>query len=131
VSAEVEVSVWIASLMGPVILALGLFMVTSPAALQQTTRRFLSDAPLILISGILAMVAGLAIVNTHNVWRLEWSLIVTFFGWVLLVGGAFRVIAPHLVQKAGEAMVDRAGITRLAGVVWWLLGVFLTIKGYF
>jgi hypothetical protein len=47
--------------------------------------------PLILITGVLAMTAGLAIVNTHNVWMLGWPVIVTLFGWALVIGGAVRI----------------------------------------
>ena len=130
VGADGWMSVWIPSRMGPVILAFGLFLVTAPAALQGITRRFLSDAPLILMSGVLAMLGGLAIINTHNLWRLDWSVLITVFGWALFVGGSLRVIAPHLVVRAGEAMIEQTGVTRIAGIVWWLLGLFLTVKGY-
>ena len=72
-------AIWISKFLGPVILALSIPMIVTPSILQETTRRFLADSPLVLISGILAMTAGLSIVNTHNVWVLDWTLIVTLF----------------------------------------------------
>lgn len=123
-------SIWIAKLLGPVILVLGIPMIVTPAGLQDTTKRFLADSPLVLISGILAMIAGLSIVNTHNLWELNWALVITLFGWALVLGGALRIIAPRMVNKMGGSMMDRPTITRVAGVVWALLGAFLTFKGY-
>ena len=73
--------IWISKLLGPVLLVLGIPMITAPTSLRETTRRFLADSPLVLVSGVLAMTAGLSIVNTHNVWVLDWTLIVTLFGW--------------------------------------------------
>ena len=84
-------TIWISKFLGPVILVLGMPMIFSPESLQETTKRFLADSPLVLVSGVLAMTAGLSIVNTHNVWVLDWPLIVTLFGWALVLGGASRI----------------------------------------
>ena len=123
-------AIWISKFLGPVILVLGISMIVTPASLQETTRRFLADSPLILISGVLAMTAGLSIVNTRNVWVVNWTLIVTLFGWALVLGGASRIVAPRMVDKVGGAMMDRPTITRVVGAFWAFLGAFLTFKGY-
>jgi len=123
-------AIWISKFLGPIILVLGIPMIVAPTGLQETTRRFLADSPLVLISGVLAMTAGLSIVNTHNVWVLDWRLIVTLFGWALVLGGASRIIAPRIVDHVGGAMMDRPTMTRIIGVFWAFLGVFLTFKGY-
>ena len=51
-------AIWISKFLGPVILVLSIRMMVAPAGLQETTRRFLADRPLVLISGVLAMTAG-------------------------------------------------------------------------
>ena len=123
-------SIWISKFLGPIILALSIPMIVTPSNLQETTRRFLADSPLVLISGVLAMTAGLSIVNTHNVWVLDWTLIVTLFGWALVLGGASRIVAPRVVDRVGGAMMDRPTMIRIVGVFWALLGAFLTLKAY-
>jgi hypothetical protein len=123
-------SIWISRFLGPIMLALGIPMIVSPARLQETTRRFLADRPLVLVSGVLAMTAGLAIVNTHNIWVVGWPVVVTLFGWALVLGGASRIIVPGVVDDVGGAMMDCPGMTRVAGICWVVLGAFLTFKGY-
>jgi len=123
-------TIWISKFLGPIILVLSIPMIITPTNLQVTTSRFLADSPLILISGILAMTAGLSIVNTHNVWVLDWPLVVTLFGWALVLSGASRIIAPRAVAYVGGTMLDRPTMTRIVGVFWALLGAFLTFKGY-
>lgn len=123
-------AIWISKFLGPIILALSIPMIITPTRLQETTRRFLADGPLILVSGILAMAAGLAIVNSHNVWALGWPLIVTLLGWALVLGGALRIVAPGVVTQVGGAMLDRPTTMRLAGIVWGVLGAFLMFKAY-
>jgi hypothetical protein len=123
-------SIWIARFLGPIFLVLAVRMIISPSSLLETSRKFLADSPLVLISGVLAMVAGLSIVNTHNLWVWDWRLIVTLFGWALIIGGAIRVVAPNIVDEVGGAMMDRPGMTRIAGAIWALLGALLAFKGY-
>ena len=101
-------AIWISKFLGPIILLLGVRMIVAPAWLQDTTKRFLDDPPLVLISGILAMTAGLSIVNTHNVWGRGWPVIITLFGWALLLGGAIRVAAPGIVDRVGGTMMGPA-----------------------
>jgi uncharacterized protein YjeT (DUF2065 family) len=123
-------AIWISKFLGPIILTLSIPMMVTPSNLQETTKRFLADSPLVLISGILAMTAGLSIVNTHNVWLLDWTLIVTLFGWALVLGGASRILSPQAVERIGSAMMDRPTMTRIMGAFWALLGAFLTFKAY-
>ncbi|NKB99983.1 MAG: hypothetical protein GKR90_15995 [Pseudomonadales bacterium] len=123
-------TIWIAKLISPVLVALSMAMIFKPKHLQETTERFLEDRPLILISGVLAMVAGLATINSHNIWVLDWPVIVTLFGWALTMGGAVRIILPNFVEEVGETMSNRPTMTRLAGIFWGLIGLYLAYKAY-
>ena len=123
-------SVWIAKLLGPIVLLLAISMVWRPTALLSLSRQFLSDIPLILISGVLAVLAGLVIVNVHNVWYWGWPVIITLFGWALLIGGSVRVLAPDLVNEIGSRMLEMDGLVRWIGLFWGLLGAYLTFRGY-
>lgn len=124
-------SIWIARLLGPIILLLAISMVARPAALLALSRQFLTDKPLILISGILATLAGLLIVNVHNVWYWGWPVIITLFGWALLIGGAVRILSPDLVNDLGNRMLEADGLVRWIGGLWALLGGYLSYQGYF
>jgi hypothetical protein len=123
-------TIWISKFLGPIILVPSIPMIVTPTSLQATTRRSLADSPLTLISGILAMTAGLSIVNTHNVWVLNWPVIVTLFGWALILSGASKIIAPRAVIHIGGAMIGHRTMMRIVGAFWALLGVFLTFEGY-
>lgn len=125
-----EISLWIAKLMGPIILVLGIPMAVTPDRIHDMARKFIDNIPLIFFSGVLVMAAGLSIVNTHNVWVTDWRVVITIFGWLMTIGGAVRIMAPQLVVTIGSAMLEHTGFTRIAGVLWALLGVYLTYQGY-
>ncbi|MBD3669736.1 MAG: hypothetical protein HUJ29_03100 [Gammaproteobacteria bacterium] len=121
---------WIAKFVGPVVLALSIPMVFAPRSVQAVTARFLEDSPLVLISGVLAMIGGLAIVNNFNQWTVDWTVIITLLGWALLLGGAVRIILPHFVREVGGRMLNRPVATRIAGAIWFLLSLVLTVQAY-
>jgi uncharacterized membrane protein len=64
----VQTSVLIAKLIGPVLVVAGLTALVNPKALQEIGREVLASRALIFIAGFLALLGGLAIVNTHNIW---------------------------------------------------------------
>lgn len=124
-------SILIAKLIGPVVLVAAIAMLANTKDLQEMARGFMEDRPLIYISGILAMLAGLAIVNNHNVWVANWPVIITIFGWASLIGGVIRIALPSVVRSVGGAMLERPAVIRVAGGFWVLIGVWLSYVGYF
>ncbi|MHA1545753.1 MAG: hypothetical protein ACTSUY_04940, partial [Alphaproteobacteria bacterium] len=92
-----ESSIFIAKLVGPIVLVTGLLGLFNTKALQEVGRGFIANRALIFIGGIFAMLAGLAIVNTHNVWNADWPVIITFIGWASVVGGILRMTCPDLM----------------------------------
>ena len=124
-------SVWIAKLLGPVLFVAAVPMLAFPKDLQDVARDFLKNRALIYVTGVLVMVGGLAIVNSHNIWIADWPVIITLFGWAMIIGGAARVALPPVVTAIGSAMMDRPSLTRVSGAVWALLGAYLIYRGYF
>lgn len=126
-----EMSIWIAKFLGPVFLAASAPMIIRPNSIQPLADEFLKSPAIMYVSGILVLTGGLSIVNTHNRWELDWPLLITLFGWALVIAGISRIVSPKVVADVGGRMIGGSVITRLAGVVWGILGAFLTFKGYF
>ena len=124
-------SILIAKLIGPVVLEAAIATMADAKDLQEMAREFLKDRALIYVTGVLAMLGGLAIVNNHNIWIVDWPIIITLFGWAMIIGGAVRMALPSAVRSIGGAMTKNPTMMRVAGAVWALVGAFLIYKGYF
>jgi len=120
----------IARLAGPVFCAIGIGMLTNQGTYRQMGGQFLTGYPFIYFSGILALVAGLAILNTHHAWTRDWRSLVTAIGWILTMGGVFRILAPQFVAFIGTAILAHDGFFTGAGIVLLALGGTFTFKGY-
>ena len=123
-------SILLARLIGPVLLVAGLTALFNPKLLTEMGREFLAGRALLFLAGVLAMLAGLAIVNMHNVWT-GWPVIITLFGWISIAAGIVRMAFPDLARQLGERMLGSNAVLRTAGSAQLLLGAFLTVARYF
>ena len=92
--------------------------------------RALHDHMLIYLSGVLALAAGLAIVAVHNEWKWHWPLIITMIGWLALIGGMVRMVAPQVIEAVGVSVLSSPNFFIIDGGVAVLLGVLLSYFGY-
>ena len=79
--AAMETSIFLARLLGPSMLVVVAGLIVNRTNYRALVHEFLDSPALIYLAGLLALVAGLAIVLTHNVWVMGWPVIITIFGW--------------------------------------------------
>jgi hypothetical protein len=84
--------------------------------------------PVVYLSGILMFVAGLAIVRAHNVWRRDWTVLVSLSGWFFLLLGLFRMFAAGLYQR-GSARASSMFFMILEGLLF-VVGLIMTARAY-
>jgi hypothetical protein len=125
---------YIARLMGPVLLIIGIGMImgmlTEGEGYSSLLKEFIGSRALIFVTGGLALLAGLAVVNAHNLWVPDWRVIVTILGWLLIVRGISNLVFPAVVQTLGDRMIaSHAGV--LAGAAFTIvIGAILSVMGY-
>ena len=125
-----ERSRFIAKLIGPICIAGGLGMLFNTAVFKSMFERGLHDHLLIYLAGLIALTAGLAIVVLHNRWEWNWTVIVTLFGWLAVIGGIVRMVAPQVIEQIGEQILAHPDFFIVDGSIAVLLGVLLSYFGY-
>ena len=126
-----QTSIFLARLIGPVFLVIGLGMLLNSDGYRATAKEFLKSRALIYLAGLLALVPGVAVVLTHNVWVFDWRLIITLFGWLLAAGGVFRILFPQQVMKIGKQLAGNDNYMLGASLVVVVLSVVLIYYGFF
>lgn len=111
----------LARLLGPSLIVTVLAEFYNGQIFHETT------APLVFLNGNVLFIAGIAVVQGHNVWRGRSATLVTLVGWGLVAIGLARMVHP-----AGAVRIDAQGgwdmylVTALLCVV----GLLLSVKGY-
>ena len=77
------------------------------------------------LNGTLLFIGGISIIRIHNFWVRSWTILITLIGWSMLLIGALRMFFPT-AKQAGENLS-----TYLLLTVLFVMGLFLTLKGYY
>jgi hypothetical protein len=120
----------IAAFLGPTLVALGASTLVNLGRLPSLVEQVAREPALIMVSGMLLFVAGLAIVRAHHHWRRDWSILVTLLGWLALLGGLARILVPFQLADAMVGLGDQPLVDACAGIVVLVVGAFLSYKGY-
>jgi uncharacterized membrane protein YczE len=118
-------------LIGPVMIVAGLAVLLNRQGFRTMAEDFLANRGLMFLAGMMVMLAGLAIVLTHNVWTSDWRVLVTLFGWLLIVAGAIRMIEPPFLYSGARAFLNHRAMPALAGIIWIVIGAVFCLLGYF
>jgi hypothetical protein len=108
----------------------GVSLLMNELAFRKMAQEFLRSPALIFFSGMILMPAGLAVVLTHNVWALDWRIVVTLLGWIAVISGAVRIFAPDRAIKLGKKAIARKEYTTAAAAVWLVIGAVLCYFGF-
>jgi len=126
----VATSIFLAKLIGPFFLLVGLGMLINRAAVRHVVDEISRNRALVFFGGVLTFPAGLAIVLTHNVWVASWPLLITVLGWLAMITGAMRLLAPQDAIKFGRRFYEQPNAAVSAAAIWIAIGAVLTFFGY-
>jgi len=108
----------------------GVSLLVNEHAFRKMAQEFLRSPALIFFSGMIMMPVGLAVVLSHNVWVLNWPLIITLLGWIAVISGALRIFAPDRAIKIGKKAIVRKEYTTAAAAIWLVIGAVLCYFGF-
>ena len=120
----------IAGLMGPTLLAIGVAMLINARHFPEMAKQIGNDPGLIFVSGILLLVAGLAIVRVHNFWTGGWRVMVTVLGWLAVISGILRMFLPFWAASIASTLGQSSTPAIIGALVPLLIGSFLSYKAF-
>jgi len=130
-SANLSTSFFIAKLLGPTFAIIGLSVLLRERAFKAILKDAVQSPALLYFSGFLSFVSGLALILTHNIWSLDWRLLITLIGWIAAVRGFVTIFQPQWASALFATFMERQSIFYSAAAVNVLLGFVLIYLGYF
>jgi len=124
-------TLFISRLLGLYLILASLSMVAHPQATISTVAALVHNPPVMLVVSILTLVAGLAIVLSHNVWSGgALPVVVTLSGWLMLLKGLIFLLLPPEAHAAIFVAVRYAELFYLYPSMAFLFGAYLTYGGF-
>jgi uncharacterized membrane protein HdeD (DUF308 family) len=120
----------ISGLMGPTLLAIGIAMLINAGHFPEMAKQIGNDPGLIFVSGVLLLVAGLAIVRVHNFWSGGWRVVVTVLGWLAVISGILRMFLPFWAASIASSLGQSSTPVIIGALAPLLVGAFLSYKAF-
>jgi len=126
-----DLTMFLAQVMGIYLVVVGLSLVLYPKRTSRAIHEIADDYAVPFLGGALALIIGLLIVLTHNVWNDLTSGIVSFMGWAAIVKGSVIFLLPHdsFSDLADKFSSKRASV--IWGVIIVVVGAYLVYSGFF
>jgi uncharacterized membrane protein HdeD (DUF308 family) len=125
-----QASIFLAQLLGPLFVVLGVALLLKRQMYQKIHAEFIGSPALLYLAGFFGLLGGMALVLTHNVWVLDWRLILTLFGWLTLVRALITIFNPQWTVAASTAILANRRILVGAAVINLIVGIVLSYFGY-
>ena len=116
-----EFSILVAKIIGIIYLSFGIGLLLNSKYYQKVFRKILNDSSYIILGGIIAIIIGVIIINEHNIWISNWTVIITIIGWVALIKGILLLAFPKFTNVFEKLLSNKKRLP--------LLGVFAVIFG--
>jgi hypothetical protein len=98
--------------------------------MPKIAQELLKNRSLVFFGGAMAVIFGLVIVILHNVWELDWKVIITLIGYLSLLKGIVRLFAPEVDKAVVHGLIDTPAAYIGVLIVLLLIGIFLIYNGF-
>jgi hypothetical protein len=126
-----ETSVFIAKVLGPYFLIVGIGMLVNRQYFQKVLEDYFKNAALVFFTGMAPLAFGLVIAILHNTWVANWTVLITIFGWGGIIKGVWILLFPDSVSRLMQAYIKNKSLLMGHSVLAVVLGLFLSYMGYF
>lgn len=122
-------TLFLSKLLGPVIVLAGLATLIRQDDMKKMMKNMIESPLILFINGLYESTFGIAIVLYHHLWNSPAAVIITLFGWIMIMEGAFEMLASRSHIKRIVHSVN-IGFINPWGVLMFLVGAYLAWVGY-
>jgi uncharacterized membrane protein len=126
-----ETPIFIARIFGLCYLIIGVGFVFNRKVFQRIMDDFCKNTVLVFYGGLFALVIGIVIILTHNVWAANWTVIITIIGWLALIKGIGMIVFPNMASRFMQSYRKNESLLIFHSIGALILGAVLTFFGFF
>ena len=93
-----ELSLLVAKIIAIIYISSGIAIIIGQLNFERIADSLNKSPALTLIAGLIGMVFGVILVEHHNIWTANWTVIITIISWLFLIGGIIIVVFPKALS---------------------------------
>lgn len=121
-----ETSIYLAKIIWPLFIVIALSMIMSHNHYKEMIKKMWDNLLLMYISGLFAYTIGILIVLNHNIWVLDWFVIITILWWLSLIKWVSLILFPNFTMGFANNLKLTKWLMNFIWILWLVLGFILT-----
>ncbi len=123
-----DTSKFLGKVIGFYLLIIGSAMLSNMHQFTSHVVKLIHDTQLMFVSGFFALIIGLLLVVSHNIWQWSWRVIITIIAWLTLIKGVSIVYFPGYLDIITIHFVRNMQVAYAAAGIDVVLGLVLIYK---
>ncbi|MDA1060980.1 MAG: hypothetical protein O3B47_04260 [bacterium] len=92
-----ELSTLVAKIMTIVYISAGVSALSGKVDFKKFVEEFEKSPALTYITGLFGIIIGMLLIEHHNFWVKDWTVLVTIIGWAALIKGILLIVFPSAI----------------------------------
>ena len=101
-------------------------MLIGTVDLNKLVNDFEKSPALTLVSGCVGIISGIILIEYHNIWVKNWTVLITIISWFMLIGGILIVVFPKTLLYYKNIVTG----SRFWGIFMILFGMLMAYFGF-
>jgi hypothetical protein len=125
-----DVSRFLAKVTGIYLLVISIAMLNNIHQVMNDVYYLINNPPLMLVTACFIIILGLLMVVSHNIWQLNWRVIITIIAWIVFLKGVSILILPQLINHLSLLFVQDIAFAYSVASLDGILGLYLVYMGF-
>jgi len=125
-----ETSILIAKILATVYLSFSIGLLFSSKYYKEILPKLVDNSSFLILGGFMAIVFGFLILEFHNYWNSDWTIVITIFGWLSLLKGIILIVFPQIFTGY-KSIILKADNQKYILMFILILGAFFAYFGFF
>ncbi|MBI2707201.1 MAG: hypothetical protein HYX35_02655 [Proteobacteria bacterium] len=125
-----DISIFLAKAIGIYYVFVSLAFLINKRKLRALIINTMNSPAYLLLSGFIALIIGILLTVSHNLWVEDWRVVITIIGWLALLKGMTIILFPQFLVTLSTKWMqnERAYYTTFLFVLF--MGIILLYFGY-
>lgn len=123
-------SIFLAKVLGLYLVILGMWLLMRCRNAEAEIQGMMSSSGVLTLGAILGLIFGLLIVVSHNIWHLNWEVIITVIGWMALIKALFILFFMDKAKRFFNWWIQHRKVMMITYIITLLLGLCLLYHGF-
>jgi hypothetical protein len=124
------ISFFLGKVIGIYLFTTSLALVLNKKIYKDFLKEIAQNSSFIIFSGIIALILGIMIITTHNVWMMKWEVIITIIGWITFIKGVLFLYFPTSMLHMIKHLYKKTIFITICSWIGLFIGIYLIYMSF-